>query len=44
MKNITEKEREMFLAWSKLFSKEEHQKRIDHYFKEKKEIENSLKK
>jgi uncharacterized iron-regulated protein len=44
MKNITEKEKEMFLAWSKLFDKEKYQKRVDHYFREKKEIENSLKK
>ena len=43
MKNITEKEKEMFLIWSKLFTKEEYQKKVDHYFKEKKEIEKFIK-
>ena len=40
---ITNKEKEMFLAWSKVFEKKEYQKKVDHYFKDKKEIEEFLK-
>ena len=44
MNKLTEKEKEIFLNWSKIFDKDQYQKKVDEYFKQKKEIENTLKK
>jgi hypothetical protein len=44
MENITQKEKEMFLAWSQLMDAETYEKKVKQYFEAKKEIEKELKK
>lgn len=44
MENITEKEKEMFLAWSQMMDAEAYEKKVKQYFEAKKEIENELEK
>ena len=45
MKNLTTKEKEMFLSWTKLFGKDTdlYKNKVEAYFKEKREIERFLK-
>ena len=42
--NYTDKEKEMFLAWSQMMDAEAYEKKVKEYFQAKKEIENELKK
>ena len=42
--NYTDKEKEMFLAWSQMLDAEAYEKKVKEYFQAKKEIENELKK